>query len=454
MSECEIVKKGRGCNLLYNGFSFKKDRAHKNKQHWRCTVHGCAGRVHTSETNGLPTVIFSTQHSHMPDEEALTSSIAKSVLCQQAAENPCSSLRQVYRQYVTQHSTSTETVVPNFSACRSMMNRARLKQQPPLPTTREDIQLTDTWASTVGGQPFVLHQSDSMLIFTTTENLRVLAASANVFMDGTFKSCPKLYSQLYTIHAIYKDHFVPLVYCLLPNKHRDTYYEVLNVIKREMGYQNLVFCPAKIFTDFEAALMPTLRSHFPTSTHKGCYFHFTQAIWRQVQSLGLSTDYNNNASVKKSIRVLMATAFLPLLCVRPAVDLLESDEIVASTPALARLFAYFRSTWLTCFPPAMWNVFNEGIRTNNQVEGWHNKLNRSMGRIHPNIYQFVTCIKNEQAETELTMQRARLGAAPPPRRPKHRILDERLERLRTQFQAGDLDVQEYFSSVRHIVHHY
>lgn len=42
-------------------------------------------------------------------------------------------------------------------------------------------------------------------------------------MDGTFKVTPSIFFQVYTIHVMYKDAVVPLVYALLPNKTEETY---------------------------------------------------------------------------------------------------------------------------------------------------------------------------------------------------------------------------------------
>ena len=41
-------------------------------------------------------------------------------------------------------------------------------------------------------------------------------------IDGTFKYCPTFFMQLYTIHGMVNG-YMPLVYCLLPNKTKDTY---------------------------------------------------------------------------------------------------------------------------------------------------------------------------------------------------------------------------------------
>ena len=43
----------------------------------------------------------------------------------------------------------------------------------------------------------------------------------------------------------------------------------------------------KLFiSDFECALINALKSVFPSVAHKGCFFHFAQAIHRHMCQLG------------------------------------------------------------------------------------------------------------------------------------------------------------------------
>ena len=37
-------------------------------------------------------------------------------------------------------------------------------------------------------------------------------------MDGTFKLCPEIFYQIYTIHALNNDQVFPSAFALLPNK--------------------------------------------------------------------------------------------------------------------------------------------------------------------------------------------------------------------------------------------
>lgn len=253
----------------------------------------------------------------------------------------------------------------------------------------------------------------------------------------------------------FRDHFLPLVYCLLPNKHQDTYYTVLEIVKREMAKIDIAFNPPQILTDFELGLINKLPVLFPNARLRGCYFHHTQCIWRRVQSLGLTTDYRDNPDVRSFVRQLMALAFLPVPIVRPMFSFLEEHPTATSQPACSLLLSYYKDTWLNgSFPLPFWNVHNEGTRTNNHLEGWHSKLNKAVRKIHPSVHDLVAVLKVEQGETELVIQRARLGAAPAPRKKKYRGLDSRLERLRTQFRSGDMSSNEFLDAVQHLVHHY
>ena len=118
-------------------------------------------------------------------------------------------------------------------------------------------------------------------------------------------------------------------------------------------------------------------------------------IWSHVQDLGLVTDYNDNNAVKKTIRMLMSLAFLPRPLVSPNFLIIEGSKTVLNSDKLQTLCNYFKKTWLNGpFDIGLWNVNQETLRTNNLVEGWHNRLNRSVGKHHPNLYELITNLRN------------------------------------------------------------
>ena len=82
-------------------------------------------------------------------------------------------------------------------------------------------------------------------------------------MDGTFKSVPRLFSQLYTIHGLYRGHVVPLLFCLLDSKTRATYHSVINIIKDHLAEENLLLDPASVMSDFETGKFNEICYFFP-----------------------------------------------------------------------------------------------------------------------------------------------------------------------------------------------
>jgi hypothetical protein len=60
------------------------------------------------------------------------------------------------------------------------------------------------------------------LTLSTTENLRFLEASPIHFHDGTFKTSPRQFPQLFTIHWTVMGHVMPSVLALPARKIEDT----------------------------------------------------------------------------------------------------------------------------------------------------------------------------------------------------------------------------------------
>ena len=91
---CEVVRAFRGVNLIRNNYIYKKDRLYPTKQHWRCTLSGCPGRLHTDLADP-PVVIKDVDHNHIADEELARSRKTKDELCTAAQQRPLVSLSKV-----------------------------------------------------------------------------------------------------------------------------------------------------------------------------------------------------------------------------------------------------------------------------------------------------------------------------------------------------------------------
>jgi len=64
---------------------------------------------------------------------------------------------------------------------------------------------------------------DRVLLFSTKKNLETLGDVQHWYSDGTFKSSPSIFTQVFTVHGVKQGATLPLVYGLLPNKTQQSY---------------------------------------------------------------------------------------------------------------------------------------------------------------------------------------------------------------------------------------
>jgi len=128
---------------------------------------------------------------------------------------------------------------------------------------------------------------------------------------------------------------------------------------------------------------------------------------------------------------IMVLPFLPAPEIDPAFQRLR---LKATTDALEELVEYISETWIssTVFPSKDWSVYGQAIRTNNDVEGWHNGLNRrASGRSNIPFYLLIPLLKRE---AELCAMQVRLVSE----RKLQRIQRRRKKYRKLQAQFFDL----------------
>ena len=135
------------------------------------------------------------------------------------------------------------------------------------------------------------------IVFAADEGLRSLADYPDWHLDGTFKVGPPLFTQVFTIHVVRDRRTVPGVHSLLSSKRKVCYRGVLRNIKNFCEEHHIRLEPATVMVDFEVGLMAAILDEIPTTILVGCYIHFTQAIWCNIQFLGLVQQYKDNHEV-------------------------------------------------------------------------------------------------------------------------------------------------------------
>ena len=92
---------------------------------------------------------------------------------------------------------------------------------PALPVSRDELMIPNQLSKTIAGCDLHIFSStnNNIVIFCTEENVRRLSTKSHWCADGTIKSVPNIYTQIFTIHGFEGDKLIPLVYCLLSSKH-------------------------------------------------------------------------------------------------------------------------------------------------------------------------------------------------------------------------------------------
>ena len=269
-------------------------------------------------------------------------------------------------------------------------------------------------------------QDDPMriLIFATMSNLDLLNQVQNWYADGTFSVSPAVFFQLYTVNIIFHGKNLPMLYACLPNKEKITYTKLWTLLKPVIKTT-----PKSITHDFEQAAIGGVKATWKEEFKRkelvisGCYFHYDQCLWRQIQAKELSIQYKNDLVCRITFRALECLAFIPLNDVFYAFDIISNESPAYFEPFLE----YFEFTWIGkkdptdkqpnrrkkgLFPIEMWSVHDRVLkglpRTNNSTESWH-KLFEAMVKKHPCIYKLIEGFHKEQANTEKLISQIRSG---------------------------------------------
>jgi hypothetical protein len=106
----------------------------------------------------------------------------------------------------------------------------------------------------------------------------------------------------------------------------------------------------------------------------GCYFYWSQVVWRKLVDLGLGTAYRKKFWETKICRRLFFLPFLPPHKNVRIYNKLKQSAVVKVKDLCQYIFRTWISSLTAKWPPKTWSVFIWVVRTNNDAEGWHNSL--------------------------------------------------------------------------------
>ncbi|CAF1317223.1 unnamed protein product [Rotaria sordida] len=372
----ETASRGRILNM--GGYSYFAKTYGKNFTKWECEHrrhHRCSLIVIRSSD---PTVknyfrIYSIQGEHIHESTPDNVEIRRFKhrvrdRCRQKLSSP----RTIYEDELMKGKYSAEmlAVLLTFYNMQAQLYRIRQEHLLTSPTDPNFV-LHPRFTTTDQRNRFLLYDSNAiqvpyasappevgrLLIYASNLQLDILSKSKRIGSDGTFETVAQISHQNYIIMGeIEEKHPVPLIFCLCEYKNDETYKLIIQILKTAVINLNLDFKP------------------LPNTQLLGCAFHFSQAIYRNIQGKGLQDAYQNVEVVRQILRQTMALAFLPsdqITIVYYDVIKPQLNDVPVKLTSLRHnlrdFFKYFESFWLRKIN--QFCVFDQSTRINNGLEG-------------------------------------------------------------------------------------
>jgi len=289
------------------------------------------------------------------------------------------------------------------------------------------------------------------LIFATDYMLQLLGKADTWYMDGTYKIVKAPFLQLFSIHAFVRTREVikqiPLCFVVMSAKRERDYEVVLRTIRQKIRQRPVV---QDVVTDFEKSLWKAVEIVMPGVRHRGCVFHWSQAVWRQMQKVsGLIAQYKRHGDAYRALRLVFALPFLP------------AENIVAAFSSMTakleefgfrKVVKYIHKAWIVSnrWPPRTWSVFNQAIRTNNDLEGWHHRINRKAQRADLNLYLLIQLLYSESKMVVVNIRLISDKKICSTQTKKTKTNAARIQNYWSEFSCGSRTVRDLLHACSHI----
>ncbi len=286
-------------------------------------------------------------------------------------------------------------------------------------------------------------------IYFNDEIKENISSSSQVAFDGTFWVVPALFYQLFTVFLVSGRNFIPAIHILMTAKTERLY---------EACFQKIAdllpdFSPRSAMSDFERASRNAFKTVWPEAHVAGCFFHYANAVFKNIQKIGLVNLFRNNQQFNKWCRALMSVPLLRSQDIVPTVNLLLSQNFDVSaedTALIARFKRYYRRQWLSNVSIEELSIYDETVKTNNGSESNHAAFKRKIKTNHPNLWSFHNAINDIIADAKINLDRiangVEVGSKPKPAFVKN---EQRREAARQRLEAGEIEPIEYLYIVSH-----
>lgn len=434
----------RGFKLVvYEGFKYSKGDKTQSGQKWRCSRRkGCSAHLFTDDAGEILLKTVGV-HSHEP-----CSNLSRNYISNSAKRKASDTLLEPPAKLIrTEIASAPDPVTDNITrddvtCIRKNLSNAKRRNLPPLPKCAADVHeaLDSLHIKTNKGEDMLLLNiaTENIVVFCPKSNLEYLVQNDKIFIDGTFTFAAKHFYQFFTIHSVENGNYIPLVFCLLPDKKEATYRSLFEHLIKKCEEMNLTFKPKTVTADFEKAIHNAVESVWPTIEVIGCRFHLSQAWWRKIQEVGLSVEYKSPTSdLGKWLHWVFGLSLLN----HEEVGEAYVEDLVPIQPSSSKVdqfVDYLVENYIdnsSEFPPEMWaSASLSSERSTNACESFHAKFRKNFNHPHPNIYVFIEAIKNVQIDSYIAIRSA---AKPRTILNKYKKRLQYLENLQKKYRSTD-----------------
>lgn len=386
-----VLTKRGGRKMLYNGRQYYKRKIYTNgNTFWLCyNKIQCKGNITLDSKN--------TFIKDKPHDDGCIPNFSKNIILKKinslkikVGENLDPIQKQFEETICELQDDGVDLVadLPKFSNIKSSLYNERHKK---MGVTKLHFQNPLEVTIPLKYEYFLLadykYEETRIMVFCPPDIHDLLNDYQHFLLDGTFKSCPSPFKQIYTIHG-YKTttkQVIPLIFAFLHNKNKKTYEILFDLLKSRLPAWN----PLKITLDYEKAVMNALAIFFPATEIKGCFYHFCYSLQRKAKKMGLKSRVQ-----RRHVSRCMGLARLPLKYIPAGYKYIMKRAPKCSQ--VVKFNSYFNSYWLNDVKfIKKWCCFGEELRTTNHLEGWHARLNRYVGRKNPPLAKVLDILVRE-----------------------------------------------------------
>ncbi|KAF4529375.1 hypothetical protein B566_EDAN015428 [Ephemera danica] len=316
-------------------------REHNGKNYWQCSRKGaCKARLHTVGKNLVKIV---NEHNHVADIGKIEAKQAYNSM-KDAARTTDSRNVSIISTQTDRLGDSSLAILPAESHIKRHLRRIRSKANHvlPSPATLAEFVKPPEKQKLSSGDNFLFFDSgvqdpQRFLVFGTERGKKLAEESDIWAMDGTFKTTPTIFYQLYSLFCKKGDNWFPALYILMSGKTKQCYVKVFQEIARICPEA----APVRATFDYEKGAIDAFKLVFKSASTHACRFHHGQIILRKLREDGCIQPYSTDTEFQLQVKIIFALAFVPCQHVVTAFDTVTQTVDPELQPLMAHLEKYY-----------------------------------------------------------------------------------------------------------------